>query len=267
MDSAVSAPARIKTIYLTIDDGPSADMTAKVEYLAACSMPAVFFCVGEQLEKRPDHAIRAIQRGFVIGNHSTTHPRFSETPLEECCREIAATDRIIDGLYRTAETVRAVKWFRFPFGDKGDLKRGLVFSAKPPDRSRKDYLQSFLRELGYDQPAFPGVTYPFYHEAELLDDVDWHWTYDVMEYATFQPRSILHPRSLFGPRTLSDVLARMDERRPSDSRGRLPRRPRWLGEPGSDEIVLIHDHDETAALFAPIVERLRTKPIRFGAAA
>ena len=255
----------MKTVYLTIDDGPSIAMKDKVDYLAERHIPAVFFCIGEELERRPEYAIHAIRRGFVVGNHSRTHPRFSDTALERCCREIEETDRIIDALYTAAGTPRPVKWFRFPFGDKGDLKYGLVFTTgTKADPHRKQYLQSFLRELGYRQPAFTGITYAFYRQAGLLDDVDWHWTFDVMEYATMETRSLLRPRSLFRIRNLSQVLRRMDERCPYDPRGTLPRGPRWLGEPASDEIVLLHDHAGTAAMFPRIVERLLAKPIRFG---
>jgi peptidoglycan-N-acetylglucosamine deacetylase len=253
-----------KTIYLTIDDGPSADMVEKVDYLSERGIPAVFFCIGEHLQQRPGHAIHAIQKGFVIGNHSTTHPHFSSASLQECCREIEETDRIIDQLYNAAGQERPAKWFRFPYGDKGDMKFGRVFTPGTADPYRKEYLQSFLRELGYRQPAFEGITYPFYRRAGLLDDADWHWTFDLMEYATLQPRSIFHPRSLLGIRSLSQVLQRMEKRRPYDCRGTLPRHPRWLAEPASDEIVLLHDHEGTTAMFPQIVERLVEKPIRFG---
>jgi peptidoglycan/xylan/chitin deacetylase (PgdA/CDA1 family) len=255
---------RKKTLYLTVDDGPSATTMDKVEYLFERHIPAVFFCVGAHLEKWNAAAVHAIQRGFVIGNHSATHPRFSDTPLARCCREIEDTDRLIEALYRTAGRQRLAKWFRFPFGDKGDLKRGLVFTPGPVDMQRKTYLQSFLRELGYRQPAFDGVTYEYYRRAGLLGDVDWHWTFDVMEYATLEKRSIFRPRSFFGIRTLSQVLRRLDETRPNDARGELPDVPRWLGDPTSDEIVLLHDHDGTAAMFPRIVDRLIELPFRFG---
>jgi len=254
-----------KTLFLTIDDGPSVHMTEKVDYLSERGIPAILFCIGRQLKKRPEAALHAIQKGFVIGNHSTTHPHFSDASLDECCREITEADRLIDALYKTAGKERPAKWFRFPYGDKGDGKYGMVFdTARQPDLHRKQYLQSFLRELGYCQPAFEGVTHEFYRHAGLLDDVDWHWTFDFMEYATFQRRSIFRPRSLFGMRTLSHVLRRIEDTCPSEARGKLPRQPRWLGDRISDEIVLLHDHEQTTSMFPRIIDRLIEKAVRFG---
>src|SRR5262249_4729079 len=51
-----------KTAYLTIDDGPSVDMVAKVDYLAARRIPAVWFCRGDLLAARPEPALHALAR-------------------------------------------------------------------------------------------------------------------------------------------------------------------------------------------------------------
>jgi peptidoglycan/xylan/chitin deacetylase (PgdA/CDA1 family) len=254
----------MKTVFLTIDDGPSADMAEKVDYLAEKEIPAVWFCTGDALERHPEHAIHAIRRGFSIANHSLRHLRFSDIPLGQCRREIEASDAIVDAVYRDAGSERCARYFRFPFGDKGDGKGGQVFNRTlTSDPSRRAHLQSFLRELGYSQPAFDGIAYAWYRSAGLLDDVDWHWTFDLMEYETFRPRSIRHPRSLFGIRKLSHVLRRIDQAHPWDARGEIPRQPRWLGEPASDEIVLIHDHEQTTAMFPKILDYLLRKPLRF----
>lgn len=254
----------MKTAFLTIDDGPSADMADKVDCLAERGIPAIWFCTGEALDRRPEAAVHAIRRGHPIANHSLRHSHFSEMSLEECRREISEADAIIDALYRDAAVERPARFFRFPYGDKGDGRGGRVFDRTlKADPRRHAHLQSFLRELGYTQPKFEGVTYAWYRQAGLLDDVDWHWTFDLMEYETFRARSIFHPRSLFGIRTLSHVLDRIEQTRPWDARGDLPRQPRWLNEPTSDEIVLIHDHQQTTAMFPKIIDYLLEKPLRF----
>jgi peptidoglycan/xylan/chitin deacetylase (PgdA/CDA1 family) len=255
---------RRKTIFLTIDDGPSADMAEKVDYLAEKEIPAIWFCTGEALERHPEPAIHAIRQGFPIANHSLRHRHFSDISLEQCRREIAEADESIEALYRDAGAERPAKHFRFPFGDKGDGKRGQIFNpALSSDPRRRAHLQSFLRELGYSQPRFEGITYAWYRSADLLDDVDWHWTFDLMEYETFRPRSIRHPRSLFGIRKLSHVLQRIEQTYPWDARGEIPRQPRWLSEPSSDEIVLIHDHEQTTEMFPKILDYLLEKRVRF----
>jgi len=91
-----------KIAYLTIDDAPSEDMKEKVDFLVSKGIPAIWFCLGDFLEKGSEHAIHAIEKGFIIGNHSYGHPYFSDLPLKQCFEEIQKTDRIIDEIYRKA---------------------------------------------------------------------------------------------------------------------------------------------------------------------
>ena len=81
--------------YLTIDDGPSADTDEKIRLLADHKSPAVWFCVGKNLEKYPEAAMQLIENGHVIGNHSDAHPHFSAITLDECRDEIVRTEKII----------------------------------------------------------------------------------------------------------------------------------------------------------------------------
>jgi peptidoglycan/xylan/chitin deacetylase (PgdA/CDA1 family) len=215
-----------KIAYLTIDDAPSEDFRNKVDYLASKRISAVFFCIGKLLDKRREDVIYAIKRGFIIGNHSYDHPKFSDLPLKECYEQIRKTDGLIDEIYKKAGVKRPAKFFRFPFGDKGGL--------------RKDKIQAFLRKLGYTQPKFEGITYEYYRKEGLLDDVDWYWTYDCMEYAID---------------SLEKVYERMDENVPEGCRG--------LNYADSEEIILIHDMSKTIHMFKPIIDRLITKGIKF----
>ena len=67
----------MKKAILTIDDVPSNNTKAIVDYLNEKDITVVMFVVGEWLEKKPENAIYALQHGMILGNHSYTHPQFS----------------------------------------------------------------------------------------------------------------------------------------------------------------------------------------------
>lgn len=63
-----------RTMYLTFDDGPSADNTSAVlDILAEKNIKATFFVVGENVEKNPEIARRIVREGHTIGIHCNTH--------------------------------------------------------------------------------------------------------------------------------------------------------------------------------------------------
>lgn len=246
-----------KKIYLTIDDAPSLDFLAKLDYLRRNRIPAVLFCIGNLLDARPEMAIEAIKSGYVIANHSFSHPHFSSIPLDQCFEEIKKTDIIIENLYRQAGVERPAKWFRFPYGDKGDKKYGKTFSLfRIGNQKRKEAIQQYLKNLGYVQPDFKGVSYKFMKKAGLFKDVDWSWTFDIMEWATQEKRPTQ------GLKNLNSILARMEKQKPQDCRGYLGFESRWLAT-NSDEIVLFHDQEGTSSYFEKILDHLATLPIQF----
>jgi len=71
-------------------------MNEKVDLLVAqrdsCDLVLPVAC----LEQRPNLAIRAIQKGFVLGNHAYSHPHFSDLEFDECFAQIRRTDEIIE---------------------------------------------------------------------------------------------------------------------------------------------------------------------------
>jgi len=235
----------MKIAYLTIDDCPSRDFRSKIDFLVKKNISAILFCQGGLLEERPDDAIYAISRGFLIGNHTYSHPHFSDCTLKKCLDEITKTDEIINNLYTKSDTKRPVKFFRFSYGDKGDLRHG---SLKKPliaeGAERKNLIQKHLKNLGYTKPAFPRITYKWYSKYGLDNDLDWYWTYNCMEYA-------IYGKQKYGIDNLEKVLARMDEDVPEGHRG--------LNYKGSEDIVLVHDHEKTTDIFEPIINKLLTK--------
>ena len=83
-------------LYLTIDDSPSMHMDKKVAFLKSKNIPAIFYARGEYIKKYPEQIVNAIKNGFLIGNHSYTHPYFSEIRIEECFDEILKTEKLIN---------------------------------------------------------------------------------------------------------------------------------------------------------------------------
>lgn len=247
----------MKSVYLTIDDSPTPRFKEKFEFLYSKNIPAVFFCIGNLMEENSDVMIEAIHKGFHIGNHSYSHPAFSSLTLEECKYEIKKTDDIIDWIYQKANVERTEKWFRFPYGDKGDLKKGFVFSWwRKSNSHRKNTIQTFLKDLGYTQPAFKNVSYNFMHNNGLFTDIDWSWSFDVMEWALLEKKPTLRLN------TEEKILQRLKKERPKDCRGFLGFEKRWLAS-DADELLLLHDHEPTSDFFPTIIEALEKLSIQF----
>ena len=235
-----------KNAYLTIDDAPSPHMRQKLDFLLSHNIPAIFFCEGRKMEERPEPVIYAIQQGFVIGNHSYNHPHFSAISLEQSWDEIQHTDEIVERLYAQAGIPRPAKYFRFPYGDKGTH-----WEQNPTEKTRQHCaaIQQQLRQLGYMQPDFPHITYAYYHDDGFLQDADWYWTFDTLDWSVFSDEP------MYGITSLEAVYARIAEDLPEEARG--------LHFPNSEDIVLIHDHEISTDIFYPIVERLVETGLNF----
>src|SRR5689334_572664 len=98
--------------YLTIDDSPSLDFMNKLDFLDAHDIRAIWFCQGNYMEQRPQMIIDALLRGHIIGNHSYSHPHFSDISLDQAFAEIRATDAVLDELYQRSGTERRHRLFR-----------------------------------------------------------------------------------------------------------------------------------------------------------
>lgn len=246
-----------KSIYLTIDDSPSSDFIVKLDYLDKAGIPAILFCIGKLMEQKADEVIEAIHRGYIIANHSWSHPQFSDCTLKQCEIEIQRTDELIELLYQRAGVERPAKYFRFPYGDKGDGKRGNVFSLwRRSKKERKNRIQAMLKKLGYIQPDFADVDYQFMRRAKLFQDIDWSWTFDFMEWALLESRPTQRLSSI------QKILTRLDQKRPADCRGFLGFEKRWL-ESSSAEVLLIHDHEGTTEYFPVLLDWLKEKDVTF----
>lgn len=234
---------------MTIDDAPSVDMKQKVDVLVKHNIPCVWFCQGSNIEERPELAMYALQQGHIIANHSYSHPNFSRIPLADCLQEIDKTDAIIQKIYDDVGLSWTHKFFRFPHGDKGDLLFGDLHETPTSEgQKRKDALQAYLRLRGYSQPDFNSVTNAFHRSTGMFHDVDWRWTFDVMEYAPYRDGK-------YGYRTMEEIFQRMDTHSPEDGLS--------MHDASTDEIILVHDMPETAEWFQEIVEKLCQKNMEF----
>jgi peptidoglycan/xylan/chitin deacetylase (PgdA/CDA1 family) len=130
-------PTSRNEVWLTIDDGPTADTDALLDLLEKHGVRATFFVKG--ILASPD-LIRAIaSRGHTIGNHSHTHPSgtFWCLPPRALAREIDAC----------AAVIPPTRLFRAPVGHKNFFlhpllrERGMrliAFSARAYDAIMRD---------------------------------------------------------------------------------------------------------------------------------
>ncbi len=201
--------------YLTIDDSPTRHTDEMTDWLVANDIPAVLFCIGssytdlhlqcEGMEQNPAPIQRAIEKGFVIGNHTWTHRRSSELSYKEIISEIEKTERTIDAIYRAAKKPKTHKLLRFPHIDRGcggwvvdynaagkyrDILKemfvgGLNIKLTPPteeQKEKKDLIQTYLKKEGYSAEAFKGVTFDWYQHTEMKDAADSLYTYSTSDW-------------------------------------------------------------------------------------
>ena len=71
----VRLPLREKQVWLTIDDGPSAETGALLDLLDQHQAKATFFLIAERAVAYPEQAREILRRGHGIGNHSRSHPQ------------------------------------------------------------------------------------------------------------------------------------------------------------------------------------------------
>ena len=66
--------SKVEKILFTFDDGPNLETTGLIlEQLKLHSIKAIFFCVGENVERNPELSKRIIEDGHTIANHTISH--------------------------------------------------------------------------------------------------------------------------------------------------------------------------------------------------
>lgn len=242
--------AKTKIAYLTIDDSPSIDTKSKIDYLMSKNIPAIIYCRGEFIIQHFSSVIYAIENGYIIGNHSYSHPRFSELNIETCIEEILKTEKLIEEAYHFAKKKRAFKLLRYPFGDNGGGELRLSeYSTEANEKMEK--LRTFLIKEGFQRASFEGITYDYYQRSGFDRQIDAPWTFDTKDYVALSEKSM----KKHGLITLDNFLHRMDIDNPEEGFG--------LNYPNSSEIILMHDFAKISFLFAPMIDKLLSKQLHF----
>ncbi|MBR5545445.1 MAG: polysaccharide deacetylase family protein [Clostridia bacterium] len=202
---------------LTIDDLSSRNTPALVDYLNEKGITAIFFAVGQNVERYYKEALYALQNGMIVGNHSYSHPAFSSISLEEGIQEIEKCEAVLNRLYQDSGTERRYRPFRFPYGDKGG--------------PHKDALQQYLREQHFSKVNDTFIPYSWWQEYSMDTDIDTFWSFDFEEYKL----------SLDPAFTRDSIWNKMHET--------IPKSGSSLFGENNRHILLMHDFDETEALF------------------
>ena len=177
---------------LTVDDVASRNTPAMVDYLRDKGIRAIFFATGENVERFYEEACYALKNGMILGNHSYSHPHFSQLSMEACANEIEKCEQVLDQLYHDCGIQREYRPFRFPYGDKGGENR--------------EALQAYFREKGFDKVDDTQIPYSWWAESGLNRDIDTLWTFDFEEYH-IRPARVL-PGNPCGRRCMMRILRR-----------------------------------------------------------
>lgn len=270
-----------KRAYLTIDDSPTKHTDELTDWLVARDIPAVIFAIGsayndmhlqcEGMVQNSDPVRRAIEKGFVVGNHTYTHRRTSELSFADVVSEIEQTEKLIDDLHRQAGKSRDHKLIRFPHIDRGcgawvvdydaaekkgyDLKslflEGLnIKLADPTDeqREKKQKIQEYLAREGFTASVYQGVTFDWYADTEMADARDSLYTFSTSDW-------MMNPdfeayRKDWTYQSLDALKKKADD-------------DQWLQSNESANIILAHDHNNMFAVTTALIEHMKNSGIEF----
>lgn len=118
-----------RSLWLTIDDGPSKDTKQLLAALAEANATATFFFVADRAAARPELVREVLAAGHGVGNHSASHPSASFWWLRaaQAAREVHAAQATL-----TEICGQAPRWFRSvaghtnPFVAAAAAEAGLV---------------------------------------------------------------------------------------------------------------------------------------------
>jgi len=107
-------PTTAPVVALTFDAGANADAVPSIRStLQGKNVPATFFLTGQWVRTFPAQANEVAVAGFVVGNHSDTHPALTTLSDTQVHAEVVNAQRSI----LLANGVETRPFFRFPFGD------------------------------------------------------------------------------------------------------------------------------------------------------
>ena len=209
---------------LTIDDLASRNTPALLDYLKEKGITPLLFAIGKAVEENYEEAKYAVSSGLILGNHSYSHPFFSQLTMDEAVREIESCEAVLDELYRDCNTERKYRPFRFPYGDKGG--------------DNKAALQAYLREKGFDKVDDRQLVYPWWDEKGYRKDIDTYWSFDIEEYRIREGSGF----------TLESVMEKIHDPAPEEGAAMLAE--------GNRHIILFHAHDDTDKMVPRYYEKI-----------
>lgn len=107
-------PTTAKVVALTFDAGANADGIPAIEStLRSKNVPATFFLTGTWVRDFPAQANLIAAGGYAIGNHSMTHPYFTQLTDAQVSAQVRNAQQAI----LTTNGADPRPLFRFPFGD------------------------------------------------------------------------------------------------------------------------------------------------------
>ena len=105
-----------KKVALTIDAAWGADKTPEIlDILSEYGVKATFFLVGRWVREYPENTQMIFEAGHEIGNHSDSHPHFSQLSEAGMLDELQSTEAALEQLGVPRPTL-----FRAPFGEYDD---------------------------------------------------------------------------------------------------------------------------------------------------
>lgn len=120
-----SVDTQEKKVSITFDVNWGNDNTIEIlDILDKYNVKATFFIIGNWAEDFPELTKEIYKRGHEIGNHSDTHPDFTQVSKERIIREISVADAKIMKI-----TGQGTKLFRCPSGSYNDNALNAVKSA------------------------------------------------------------------------------------------------------------------------------------------
>lgn len=152
-------------VFLTFDDGPHPESTPVIlDFLEQHNTKASFFCLGQQVEKYPQHFDRILQSGHSIGNHGYEHLSGWQTGVEDYVQNVRKAEALIPG-----------NLFRPPFGKISirqylSLKsefRIVMWTAMPGDFDESQSSHKLIQQATH--PIQPGSIITLHDNPKHLD--------------------------------------------------------------------------------------------------
>lgn len=245
-------------VYLTIDDSPSQGTTVLTDYLWQKKIPALMFCRGDRLSQNLDPVVSAIQKGFVMGNHSFAHRPSGDLTFDAWAEDFEQCETLLDEAYRRAGVPRPGKYYRFPYIDRGDGDRverrfpalldQVAFGRSViwPHSLNVKKIQDYLKAKGCVQP-FVNIRHPLYTIPEIKDAADCLFTYSTCDW-------MLTARHLPNPEWPHKDVASLCRAMDADP---------FLNDPAGTNVVLIHDQDDLWLVAKALIDHMLRREFIF----